>query len=105
MLSGRRARQGGTPAAIALRASDPPPDLRELRPEASALAAALARGMANDPARRPPSASAFADDVADALEQDARSADPTQPLTPVPAAVADEHPAPAPQDTAEVTPA
>src|SRR5262245_57351305 len=56
MLTGRRARAGGTPAVVALRAAtDPPPDVRDVWPEAEALAAALARGMARDPAERPAS--------------------------------------------------
>jgi len=70
MFSGRRAREGGTPAAIALRANDPPPDLREHRPEASALAAALARGLARDPAERPGSATALAEELEAAIAAD-----------------------------------
>jgi eukaryotic-like serine/threonine-protein kinase len=74
MLTGRRAREGGTPAVVALRAAtDPPPDARDVWPEAAALAAALAHGMARDPAERPASATALVDEIAAALEEDERA--------------------------------
>jgi len=71
MLTGRRAREGGTPAVIAMRAAtQPPPDVRDVWPEAAALAAAIAHGMARDPAERPPSATALVDEIAAALVED-----------------------------------
>jgi eukaryotic-like serine/threonine-protein kinase len=56
-LSGLRAREG-TPAQVRHQAlQQPPPDLRELRPEIPAPAAeALKRGMAREPERRPATA-------------------------------------------------
>jgi serine/threonine-protein kinase len=95
MLTGRRARGGGTPAVIAMRAAtEPPPDLRELWPDAGALAEVLERGMARDPAERPESATALVDAIAAALRE--RELPPTEPIA------ADRAPAPAPQRTAEV---
>ncbi len=74
MLTGRRAREGGTPAVVALRAAtEPPPDVRDVWPEAAALAAAIAHGMARDPAERPASATALVDEIAAALEEDERA--------------------------------
>lgn len=75
-LSGRRARSGGTPLEIAHRvATEPPPDMREAWPDAPpAVAEALRRGMARDPSRRPPSASALARELAAALERTATAA-------------------------------
>jgi serine/threonine-protein kinase len=57
-LTGRKARQGGTPLEVAHRvANEPAPDVREAWPEAPpALAEALCAGMAADPADRPQSA-------------------------------------------------
>jgi hypothetical protein len=96
MLTGRRAREGGTPAAIALRAtSDEPPDLRELRPDAPALAEALRRGMARRPGDRPDSATALVDELEAALERDGAP----QP----PPVEGDARAAPAPQHTTEVS--
>ncbi len=75
MFSGRRARESGTPAAIAVRAATaPPPDLRDDRPDEPALAAVLARGMARDPAGRPATATALVDAIAAALREDERPA-------------------------------
>ena len=52
---------------------EPPPHLLEGWPEAPAAAAALVRSaMDHDPARRPPSAGAFASELADALRAPAR---------------------------------
>jgi serine/threonine-protein kinase len=95
MLTGRRAREGGTPAVIALRAaSEEPPDLRDLRPDAPALADALQRGMARDPGDRPATATALVDELAAALERDG--------TTEAPATRAGTPAAPAPQHMTEV---
>jgi eukaryotic-like serine/threonine-protein kinase len=97
MLTGRRAREGGTPAVVALRAAtDPPPDVRDVRPEAAALAAAIAHGMARDPAERPASATALVDEIAAALEEDERA--------PVADATATEVVPPAPPEPARPEP-
>jgi serine/threonine-protein kinase len=106
MLSGHRAREGGTPAAMALRANDPPPELRDHLPDAPALSDALARGMARDPADRPASATELVDDLEAALAAD-RGGDGQPAVTgPAPAPPGPEAggppPAPAPQRTAEV---
>src|SRR4051794_29102342 len=91
MLSGRRARQGGTPAVMAMRAtSEPPPDLRGIWPDAGPLAAVLERGMARDPADRPKTATALVDDIAGALGE--HEPPPTEAM-----AATDLPPAPAPQ--------
>jgi serine/threonine protein kinase len=96
MLSGRRAREGGTPAVMAMRAtSEPPPDLREVWPDAGPLADVLGRGMAREPGERHESASALVDDIAWALSE--RELPPTEAM-----AATDLPPAPAPQRTAEV---
>ncbi|MEA2245859.1 MAG: eukaryotic-like serine/threonine-protein kinase [Solirubrobacteraceae bacterium] len=96
LLTGRRAREGGTPAVIALRAtSEEPPDLRELRPDAPALAGALQRGMARSPDDRPPTATALVDEIAAALERDGAPH-----AAPAPT---DAPTAPAPQRTREVS--
>ncbi|MEA2285618.1 MAG: eukaryotic-like serine/threonine-protein kinase, partial [Solirubrobacteraceae bacterium] len=95
MLTGRRAREGGTPAVIAMRAaSDEPPDMRDLRPDAPALADALQRGMARDPADRPETAASLVGELAGALERDGATQAPHAPV--------DAPTAPAPQDTSEV---
>jgi serine/threonine protein kinase len=96
MLSGRRAREGGTPAVMAMRAtSEPPPDLREVWPDAGPLADVLGRGMAREPGERHESATALVDDIAWALSE--RALPSTEAM-----AAADLPPAPAPQRTAEV---
>jgi serine/threonine protein kinase len=72
-LSGKRAYDGRTPIEIAHRkASEPPPSLAEVWPEAPpAAVAALQRAMGADPASRPRSAVAFVDELAHALERPA----------------------------------
>jgi eukaryotic-like serine/threonine-protein kinase len=96
MLSGRRAREGGTPAVMAMRAtSEPPPDLREVWPDAGPLADVLGRGMALEPGERHESASALIDDIAWALSERELPATEAMAATDLPAA-------PGPQRTAEV---
>lgn len=58
LLSGEKARPESNPLALAHAiATQPPPDLRQLRPDTPAVAAAvLQRGMSADPTRRPGSA-------------------------------------------------
>src|SRR6185312_5074056 len=114
MLSGRRAREGSTPAAIAMKvATEPPPDLREAWPEAGKAADVLDRGMARDPGERPASATALVDEVEGALRESEPAATgelpPTERFTPPDAAepeptpaAAEPAPAPAPQRTAAV---
>jgi tetratricopeptide (TPR) repeat protein/predicted Ser/Thr protein kinase len=69
LLSGRKARQGRTPMEIAHQiASGPPPNLRELWPDAPPAAAqVLQRAMARDPAQRPSSAGELARELGRAL--------------------------------------
>jgi tetratricopeptide (TPR) repeat protein len=76
-LTGRRPRPGRTPMEVAHQiATAPPPDLRELWPDAPPAAAELLeRGMARDPAERP-SAGELAAELATALEQSRRRAEP-----------------------------
>jgi serine/threonine-protein kinase len=96
MLTGRRARQGGTPVEMALRAaSEAPPDVEDLRPGSPALADALQHGLARRPEDRPPSATALVDEIAAALRKDGARA-------PAAAPPDDAPPAPAPQRTTEV---
>jgi serine/threonine-protein kinase len=96
MLSGRRAREGGTPAVMAMRAtSEPPPDLREIWPDAGPLADVLGRGMAREPGERHESATALIDDIAWALSERELPATEAMAASDLPAA-------PAPQRTAEV---
>jgi eukaryotic-like serine/threonine-protein kinase len=70
MLSGRRAYEGRTPLEIATRkATDPPPSLADVWPEAPPAAVRLlARAMGPDPAARPATATALVDELARALE-------------------------------------
>jgi eukaryotic-like serine/threonine-protein kinase len=96
MLSGRRAREGGTPAAMAMKATtEDAPDLHEIWPDAGPLADVLQRGMARDPGDRPASAGELVDDIAIAMSE--RGMPPTEAM-----AADDLPPAPAPQRTAEV---
>src|SRR3954452_14676760 len=64
-LSGERAYEGRSPLAIApQKPPDPPPSLASVRPETPpAAVAVLERAMGPDPAARPPSASAFVDEL------------------------------------------
>ncbi len=68
-LAGRRARSGRTAVEIAHQvATEPPPNVRDIRPELPAgVDAALQRGMARDPAERPGSAGELAAQLAGAL--------------------------------------
>jgi predicted Ser/Thr protein kinase len=69
VLSGRKAREGRTPVEIAQRiVSTPPPLLSEAWPEAPPeVADVVERGMCRDPRERPPSATAFVDELETAL--------------------------------------
>jgi serine/threonine protein kinase len=69
VLSGRRARTGHTPVALAFAiATEPPPDLREAWPEAPLEAAeVLKRGMARERSDRYSSAGEMATELASAL--------------------------------------
>jgi serine/threonine-protein kinase len=75
-LAGRRPREGKTPLEIAHSiASAPPPDLREHWPAASpAVADVMERGMARDPDERPESAGQLGAELAQALEEEPRTA-------------------------------
>jgi eukaryotic-like serine/threonine-protein kinase len=75
-VAGRPARPGKTPMEIAHRiATAAPPDVREHAPAVpAAAAAALARGMAGEPADRQPSAGELAAELASALEAPAPAA-------------------------------
>jgi eukaryotic-like serine/threonine-protein kinase len=90
-LTGMRAREGRTPMEVAHRiATSPPPDLRDVMPDASPTAAAvLTQAMARDPAERPGSAGELADRLARPLGEPPTVPRPTRP-SPAPA------PAPAP---------
>ena len=85
-LSGQRAYDGRTPLEIAHRkVADPPPSLAAVRPEAPPAAVSLLeRAMGPDPAARPPSATAFVDE----LEQTLAAPEPK----PVPEPVVAERP-------------
>jgi eukaryotic-like serine/threonine-protein kinase len=70
-LTGVRAREGRTPMEVAHRiATSPPPDLRDVMPDASPAAAdVLKHAMARDPAERPGSAGELAHRLARALDE------------------------------------
>jgi len=80
VLGGHKARPGRTPLEIAHRAAtQPPPDLREVWPEAPAGAAeTLVRGMAREPSERPSSAGALVEELATGLANQAPGTDSTQ---------------------------
>ena len=81
VLTGHKARQGRSAVEVAhMVVSTPPPDLRMQMPEAPPEAAdALARGMARDPAERPPTAGAFVRELCETFEQaDATDAAPDE---------------------------
>jgi len=84
-LSGRRAREGATPVAIAHSVtSEPPPDLRRAWPAAPPGAArALARAMDRDPAARQRSPGELARELSEAVESGllAPAAASTEPMT------------------------
>ncbi len=84
LLSGRRAHPEATPVAVAHSiATQPPPDLRTVWPEAPApVAALLARAMARDPAQRPDSAGELAGRLRGALVP---ALTPSEPVRPRPA--------------------
>src|SRR4051794_7295087 len=85
-LSGERAYEGRSPIEIATRkATEPPPSLAAVRPETPpAPVAVLERAMGPDPAVRPQSATAFVDELEQAL---------VDPAKPQPAPVAPPEPA------------
>ena len=87
MLSGRPPYGAGTPVALAAAQAEPPAPLAGIEP---ALADAIERGLAPDPADRFPDVAGFAAAVAAAL----RPVDAAAPTTVVPAVA--EAPAPAP---------
>jgi tetratricopeptide (TPR) repeat protein len=70
-LTGMRAREGRTPMEVAHRiATSPPPDLRDVMPDASPTAAdVLKQAMARDPAERPGSAGELAARLARPLRE------------------------------------
>ena len=75
MLTGRRARPGVTPAAVAMAASrEVDVDVRERFGAAPALEAALRRGLALDPARRPHSARGLVAELAEGIRRAAPGA-------------------------------
>jgi tetratricopeptide (TPR) repeat protein len=90
-LSGQRAYEGRTPIEIATRkATEPPPSLASVRPEAPVAAVELLeRAMGPDPAARPATAGAFVDELEQAL------AEPAPAAAPAPKPVAAPQPLPA----------
>jgi serine/threonine-protein kinase len=94
LLTGQRPFAGHHPAAQARAHVDAAvPDAARIAALPGAAARVLARGMAKDPNRRPPTATAFVDDVERALQMDAAAevpalAPPTGPTQPVAAAAA-----------------
>jgi len=83
LLTGQRARRGATTIELFAAATNaPPPDLRAARPDLPPAAAdAVTRAMATDPLQRPPTASAFVDELEAALRP--------RPARPAPAPVPD----------------
>ena len=94
-LSGTLPRTGKTVLAVLRQATaEPPPDLRDRRPDTpEPAAAALIRGMAPEPGDRQQSASGLLDELADGLAAGAPAA-PTEVAAPVPRARAAEAPSP-----------
>jgi eukaryotic-like serine/threonine-protein kinase len=94
LLTGQRPFAGHHPAAQARAHVDAAvPDAARIAALPGAAARVLARGMAKDPDRRPPTATAFVDDLERALQMDAAAevpalAPPTGPTQPVAAAAA-----------------
>jgi tRNA A-37 threonylcarbamoyl transferase component Bud32 len=76
VLTGKRARREGTVPEVTHRAiNEPPPDLRELRPDLPVAAAEVLRRALNpEPSGRPSSASAVVRDLRDALQESNRPA-------------------------------
>lgn len=76
VLTGERARREGTVPEVTHRAiHEPPPDLRELRPDLPVAAAeVLRRALDPDPSGRPASASALVRDLREALQKSNRPA-------------------------------
>jgi serine/threonine-protein kinase len=74
VLCGRKAVEGATPMEVARRVvSGPPPDLRDCLADASAgLAEALMRGLAKDPADRPPTAGLLVKEIESGLAEERR---------------------------------
>ena len=70
VLSGQRPQRGATPAeALRRSVAEPPPDLREVWPQApEAAAAVLGRGLDGDPDRRPLSAGRLIEELEAALQ-------------------------------------
>jgi Protein kinase domain/Tetratricopeptide repeat len=95
-LTGRRAREGRTPIEIAHRiATGPPPDIRDVMPDASPQAAQLLeRAMAREPRERPGSAGELATGLARALDEPPTA--PTRAVPPTAATRAAPRPAPVP---------
>ena len=94
LLTGEVPFPGESFVAVALRhINELPPELRELRPDASPrLAAAVARALAKDPRQRFPSMKAFEEELRACLEE-LGPADPEQTLVGMPAvAPAQSHP-------------
>jgi serine/threonine-protein kinase len=81
LLSGERAHQGENPLQVTHQAlHEPPPDLRDMRPEVpAATARVIARALDPEPARRPMSACAFVRELERGLE--AKSPAPEDPPT------------------------
>jgi serine/threonine-protein kinase len=97
VLSGKRARPEPNPLALAHAIStQPPPDLRKVRPETPAAAAdVLKRGMSRDPGRRPTSAGQLVSRLQAAFEAEVPPRAVAAAAVPVPRKAAAAAPAPA----------
>jgi serine/threonine-protein kinase len=109
MLTGQRPFAGDHPAAQArARADAAVPDAERVAALPGAAARVLARGMAEDPERRPPTATAFVDDLERSLQEEpatevlhpAPPTSPTQPVGAAPGPGASRRARPAPPRTA-----